>query len=64
MIRMDFPDPALPTQLVEACLIAAGISAPPDDPNVRQAYLDIADQLGDSLDRLPPRPVPEVPDGQ
>lgn len=63
MIRMQFPDPGLPARLVEACLIAAGISTPPHDPNDRQAYLDLADQLGDGLDRLPPRPVPEVPDG-
>ncbi|MCP9947192.1 hypothetical protein [Actinomadura madurae] len=60
---MNFPDPGPPSRLVEACLVAASISSAPDDPDERQAFLDLADQLGDGLDRLPPRPVPEVPDG-
>lgn len=49
MIDVRMPTPAGP-RLVEALLIAGGMVPRPADPNDRQAYLDLAAELGDGLD--------------
>lgn len=54
MITVRMPTPAAP-RLVEALLVAAGIAPRPADPADRQAYLDLANALGDGLDLLPRR---------
>jgi hypothetical protein len=59
MIHLACPDPRGPSRLVDALLIAAGAIPVPADPDERQAFLDLADQIGDGLDRLPARPATE-----
>lgn len=54
MIDVRMPTPAGP-RLVEALLIAGGVVPSPSDPADRQAYLDLAHELGDGLDALPAR---------
>lgn len=49
MIDVRMPTPAGP-RLVEALLIAGGMVPRPDDPADRQAYLDLAAEIGDGLD--------------
>ena len=49
MIDMRMPTPAGP-RLVEALLIAGGMVPRPDSPTDRQAYLDLAAEIGDGLD--------------
>lgn len=49
MIDVRMPTPAAP-RLVEALLIAAGMVPRPTDPDDRQAYLDLAHEIGDGLD--------------
>jgi len=48
-VRMPTPDAP---RLVEALLVAAGVAPRPSDPADRQAYLDLANELGDGLDGL------------
>lgn len=49
MIDVRMPTPAAP-RLVEALLIAGGMVPRPADPVDRQAYLDLATEIGDGLD--------------
>ncbi|MFI0453705.1 hypothetical protein [Actinomadura sp. 6N118] len=51
MIRVQMPTPDVP-RLVEALLVAGGVVPAPADPDERQHYLDLADELGDGLDAL------------
>lgn len=53
MIAVRVPDRTQMTHLVEALLVAAGIVPPPTDPNQRQHYLDLANQLDHGLQRMP-----------
>jgi hypothetical protein len=61
MIAVHFADYNQPARLVEACLIAAGLIPPPKEPAERDAFRALADDLGDGLDRMPRREVPDVP---
>lgn len=56
MIGVRMPTPAAP-RLVEALLVAAGVAPRPADPADRQAYLELAHELGHGLDALPTRPT-------
>lgn len=40
-------------RLANACLIAAGIIQVPTDPDERRSFQQLADRLGDGLDKLP-----------
>jgi hypothetical protein len=50
------PTPDRP-RLVEALLVAAGIAPRPSDPAERQAYLNLARELGDGLEDALPHPI-------
>lgn len=45
-------------RLVEALLVAGGAVPAPADPADRDAYLQLARDLGDALDALPVPPAP------
>lgn len=47
------------SRLVNACLIAAGVHPQPG-PDEAPDYQRLADHIGDALEQLPSRPVPDV----